>query len=405
MQYHSWLAAPVRWRLFRVFLIFLVVVSLLISYLYLKNRPSYALYDVIARHEVAESQRFARNSPENKYVLFKQLQGAGFNNQAQEILLYHHLALATSRVYVYQPIIWRPRGSQATVPLSAFMPGVTRNSLSAALFEEICSPEETKHVKIRVNNPSLWEYTKQQLSGNEKCIVVDDWILNWDYLASPALHDVWPEFQKYLAKHFQWSKPIQEIASRARTKLNLRWDPASNDGEPYVALHFRRGDFEGHCESLADHHTGFTTWATLPSLSPSTYPPTLDTTNHTSSIEHCYPSLSRIVSIISTAVQDKPHLRTLHVLHDGAWDHPLVYAQHYKLKALLTGAGGPMKRVTHSGQVPIAWGEADWAVAVDVELARRAEVFIGNGYSSLSTQVVALRLGADGGRAEDIILL
>ncbi|KAG6882451.1 hypothetical protein C0993_010520, partial [Termitomyces sp. T159_Od127] len=125
---------------------------------------------------------------------------------------------------------------------------------------------------------------------------------------------------------------------------------------------------------------------------------------------HCYPPLNRFVQIIDSLVKDKPHLRTLHILHDGAWDHPLVYAQRYSLQAALTNAararkagwvGGPMRRLTHSGQVPIQWGEADWAVAVDVELARRAEIFIGNGYSSLSTQVVALRLGADEGRAED----
>lgn len=131
-------------------------------------------------------------------------------------------------------------------------------------------------------------------------------------------------------------------------------------------------------------------------------------------VDHCYPELSRVVEVIDALVRDKPHLRTLHVLHDGAWDHPLVYAQHYRLAAMLTSAaraekagwvGGPMRRVTHSGQVPIRWGEADWAVAVDVELARRAEAFVGNGYSSLSTQVVALRLGADGGRVEDISLL
>lgn len=101
----------------------------------------------------------------------------------------------------------------------------------------------------------------------------------------------------------------------------------------------------------------------------------------------------------------------MHILHDGAWDHPLVYAQYYRLQMALLDSkrankagweGGPMKRVTHSAMVPIHWGEADWAVTVDVELARRAEVFIGNGFSSLSSQVAALRLGADGGRVEDI---
>jgi hypothetical protein len=68
-------------------------------------------------------------------------------------------------------------------------------------------------------------------------------------------------------------------------------------------------------------------------------------------------------------------------------------------------AGGPMRRVTQSADAPKVWGEGDWAVCLDVELARRAEVFIGNGYSSLSTQVVALRLGADSGRPEDVTLV
>jgi hypothetical protein len=55
--------------------------------------------------------------------------------------------------------------------------------------------------------------------------------------------------------------------------------------------------------------------------------------------------------------------------------------------------------------LPIKLGEADFAVAVDVELARNAEVFIGNGFSSLSSQVLALRLGADDGSGEDTTLL
>lgn len=81
MKYHSYFASPARWRLLRLVLAFVVLASLLISYLYLKSRPSYALYEALAKHEEAESRRLIRNSPENKYVLFKQLQGAGFNNQ------------------------------------------------------------------------------------------------------------------------------------------------------------------------------------------------------------------------------------------------------------------------------------------------------------------------------------
>ncbi|RDB16754.1 hypothetical protein Hypma_002386 [Hypsizygus marmoreus] len=405
---------PSRWRLLRPLLALVIIFSFFISYIFLKSRPSYALYNTLADDEIEASRKLIRNTRNSRYVLFRQLQGAGFNNQAQEILLFHHLALLTSRVYVYQPIVWRPRGPNALVPLSAFMQGVTKNSVSVAVFNEACSPEDTKHVKIRVNNKVLWEYTKEVLNGHEKCIVVDDWILNWNFLASSALHDIWHTFQNYLAKHFQWSKEIRSIASRAHSVLELRSNSTNTDGEPYVALHLRRGDFEGHCHSLAEGHAGFTTWATLPALQPSVFPPALDPRNGTSIFEHCYPTLDRILAAIDSQVRSKPHLRTIHVLHDGAWDHPLVYAQHYKLEAALANAarakragweGGPMRRVTHSGKVPLQWGEADWAVTVDVELARRAEVFVGNGFSSLSTQVVALRLGADGGRPEEITLL
>jgi hypothetical protein len=127
-------------------------------------------------------------------------------------------------------------------------------------------------------------------------------------------------------------------------------------------------------------------------------------------MEHCYPDITRFVKVVDTYARARPHLRHLHVLHDGSWDHPLVTFQRYRLEAALKRSGrdwpgGPMKRVTHSGMLPIHLGEADFAVAVDVELARNAEVFIGNGFSSLSSQVLALRLGADQGRTEDITLL
>lgn len=181
-----------------------------------------------------------------------------------------------------------------------------------------------------------------------------------------------------------------------------------------MALHLRRGDFENHCKILGERHEGPTTWATLPFLQSTMLPPLLDPSNATSVMQHCYPNLYRILDAVSHQARSHPHIRTLHVLHDGAWDHPLVYLQHYKLAEALKNTAwakkqgwknGPMLHITHSGDIPIAKGERDWSVCVDVELARRAEVFIGNGYSSLSTQVIALRLGTDNGAVEDLTLI
>jgi hypothetical protein len=181
-----------------------------------------------------------------------------------------------------------------------------------------------------------------------------------------------------------------------------------------MALHLRRGDFEDHCKILGERHEGTTTWATLPFLQPAMFPPSLDISNATSIMQHCYPTLYRILDAVSHQARSHPHLRTLHVLHDGTWDHPLVYLQYYKLAEALKNTAwaekqgwknGPMLRVTHSGDLPITKGERDWSVCVDVELGRRAEVFIGNGYSSLSTQIIALRLGADNGTVEDLTIV
>jgi len=370
-------------------------------YFIYRQLPPYAVYDALTQSEYRASLDLEdRNS--QKYVWFKQLQGAGFNNQIQEILLYHHLARLTNRVYVYQPLIWQRAPRHSPLPLSAFLPSVTNGTVAEALFSEVCPPSETKHLSLDRENDGLWDYAINILSSSDRCISIDNHFINWSFLASPAIHAMWPSFKQYLSSTFKWSAQILDIAERARPT------------EPYMALHLRRGDFMEHCEFLASSQTGFTTWGTLPELEEAVFPPKLELNNDTSVMEHCYPSLRRILDAIDAQARANPHVNTLHVLHDGSWDHPSVYLQYYKLEAAVKSRqrilkagwrGGPMKTVTHSGTLPLRSGESDWAVAVDVELARKANIFIGNGFSSLSTQIVALRLAQEGARTRDITLL
>lgn len=94
-------------------------------------------------------------------------------------MLYHHLALQTSRIYVYQPLIWRPRGENATVPLSAFMRGPTEGTISESVFDEVCPPEEVQHVNLRIEDAGQWKYAIEILSRKHRCIVVDDKVFTW----------------------------------------------------------------------------------------------------------------------------------------------------------------------------------------------------------------------------------
>ena len=89
--------------------------------------------------------------------------------------------MQTSRVYVYQPLIWRPRGEKATVPLSAFLRGPTIGTVSDAIFQEVCPLSEIVHISLVVDHMRQWDHAKKMLDADSKCIVVDDWLFSWKY--------------------------------------------------------------------------------------------------------------------------------------------------------------------------------------------------------------------------------
>ncbi|KAJ4483465.1 hypothetical protein J3R30DRAFT_3284294 [Lentinula aciculospora] len=403
-----------------------VVVSLYLLYSnYPSNKnntsnPPYSLYadlnnkgDVNGR-QFLESLQLIETQKNPKFVLFRQHEDADFGNQAQEILLHHHLALQSSRFYIYQPLYWKSRNEH--LPLSAFLLGATEErAVPASFVEELCpkGSDDVVHIQIRSSQEDLWKTALSALKRKERCIIVDNPIIDTAYLSSPAAHSIWPLFQKYLARWFRWSPQILNIVGRTQAQLNLRPHFFSLKGEPYIALHIHRKEFVDHCRTAAQQKLGFTNWANLPSSIPiTTLPPQLNPENDSSVMQHCYPSLFRVMDAVDMQVRRKPYLRTIHIIHDGVTSTDL-----WKLETALKNseraqrAGwtyGPIKSVTHSAMAPHESEEIDFLVGADAELARRAEVFIGNGYSNFSSFVIALRMGGDlvaAGIAEDITLL
>jgi len=74
---------PTRWRLLRPLLFFIIIISLALSYFFLKSRPNTTVYKRLFLQEIEQSRKSTRNTQDTKYVLFRQLQGAGFNNQVR----------------------------------------------------------------------------------------------------------------------------------------------------------------------------------------------------------------------------------------------------------------------------------------------------------------------------------
>ena len=74
-----------NWRLIRPLLVLFCAI-LLLFYLYTTFLPPEALYNQLFDAEVRDSKKLIRNERGNKYVKFRQLQGAGFNNQVGPFL-------------------------------------------------------------------------------------------------------------------------------------------------------------------------------------------------------------------------------------------------------------------------------------------------------------------------------
>ena len=79
------IAVTLNWRLIRLLLVLLCLV-LSIFYLYPTFLPPRALYNDLFDGEIQDSKKLIHNERGNKYVKFKQLQGAGFNNQVCSFL-------------------------------------------------------------------------------------------------------------------------------------------------------------------------------------------------------------------------------------------------------------------------------------------------------------------------------
>ncbi|KAJ7921409.1 hypothetical protein B0H13DRAFT_1708194 [Mycena leptocephala] len=167
-----------------------------------------------------------------------------------------------------------------------------------------------------------------------------------------------------------------------------------------LGLHLRRGDFERHCNSLVSWSANYNTWSQFgypnfraTGLYPQ-LPDYLDVPDGVSRANathaHCWPTTDAIVERVRT-VRAEAHgqdLRRVFIATNGEpeWVNELA--------ARLRTDGWDL--VSSSMDMELAPDEFSVSQAVDMGVLVAAETFIGSGFSSLSSNVVQLRLA--GGR-------
>lgn len=147
-----------------------------------------------------------------------------------------------------------------------------------------------------------------------------------------------------------------------------------------LALHIRRGDFEGHCSHLARWRSSFTAFNMIPGLVDKYIKPPVDENDLMFEDGQkyyeriCYPNIDQIVEKVVEikATEDGKGLKNVFVMTNGK---PPWIAE---LKAALRKVG-VWNHIYSSRDITLDWEQKHVAGSVDMMIGHRADVFVGNG--------------------------
>ncbi|EKM79136.1 hypothetical protein AGABI1DRAFT_39997 [Agaricus bisporus var. burnettii JB137-S8] len=385
--------------------------------------------------------------PEGKsgrYVKFSsEIQMLGWNNCLHERLMNSYLAYKSKRAYVFREFMWEPehypwpkrkyRTSPPRTPMTALLSGPTvggqweegddaPRAVSEHYFDLVCPPSDRRIIKTgNVKSQIMSESGKQifstweqlLLDAPERCIeiqpggssedstpqVFDAWL--WE---SSGVLSLWEEFRDSPISQLLETSPIVNAAIARNDYLFAPKDRHAlgprNVYDRMLAIHVRRGDFNDACIRLATRSSRFYGWNQLPFLPDSFEPPRggeLGTNmgeNIALYMGRCLPTFDDIVKKIRDSRNDYAKaakdgrttgiLDTLYILTN---EHSEWLDQ---LKDALEGEG--WTRIVTSRDLVLDAEGVDTGMVVDMDIARRAAVFIGNGWSSLTSNIVHRRL-------------
>ncbi|KAL0570566.1 hypothetical protein V5O48_011385, partial [Marasmius crinis-equi] len=314
-----------------------------------------------------------------------------------------------------------------------FEPGdMAPRSVSEHHFDIVCPPSERKLLHTEDFKPKIgWApgidilnyWAKILRDEPARCVEIvpadrsidnfpqtfDLWLWGCDRVLS-----LWEPFVKSPISRLLETSPIVNSAIDANEylffprgpRLTISGNKKSTSGSldtwprnPYsrvMAVHIRRGDFEQACHELAYYNSTFYSWNLLPQLPDSfNVPPSLkwDSPGYKRFYQaRCFPEQDAIVEKIRRCRDEYAKsfqgedvvLDTMYLLTNakGEW--------LAGLKRKLQDEG--WHSIVTSKDLVLNADQMDANMAIDMDLARRAAVFIGNGWSSFTSNIVHRRL-------------
>ncbi|KZV83718.1 hypothetical protein EXIGLDRAFT_625252 [Exidia glandulosa HHB12029] len=340
-------------------------------------------------------------SASTRYVHFaNQVKNVGFNNALNEVILLAHLAHASDRVYVFRPMLLQRR---PTLPSQTFIAGPAGGedamAVSLARWNEACPLRERTYygstqvrLSMGLNGDSdaaehMDRWTTFLRNLPDRCVEIlkgTPLVFDYDVIVSPKIVSLWATISvSPVVTRFAWSPLVHRGLARTLPRLDVSSHASDATIPRLVAIHVRRGDFSDHCAFLSGWSPIYTSWNLLPTL-PDGYTAPYPQ-DHDDFMRRCYPTPQQIVlRLRSLRAERGSGLEKVYVATNGKGEFLK------ELRRVLRDDG--WKDVLTSRDLELPADERIVDQGIDMEIATRAELFVGNGFSSLTATITMLRL-------------
>jgi len=236
---------------------------------------------------------------------------------------------------------------------------------------------------------------------HDRCVEVDrksSQIFSFWVFGSSQILELWPTLSvSPVVTELGWSPLILSAVEENKSLFYSSNATATFNAqapiEGLLAVHVRRGDFADQCTGLAKWASTYNGFNTFPEF-PDKFTPLPNSGDGVSTPEnmalymkHCLPTLEEIVQRVSDvrASTYGANLKKLYIMTNGH----VEWAR--ELKVALAQAGD-WEGIGCSRDLSLSWEQKYVSHSVDMAIGQKAEVFIGNGWSSLTSNVAMLRV-------------
>ncbi|KAF7309252.1 hypothetical protein MIND_00295500 [Mycena indigotica] len=396
--------------------------------------PLFELYH--ARERQLPQHNLAAPFPDGNHAKYLWVDNHGFSfgwgNYMQEMLLNAYLAYAADRAYVFDNYTWMRDGPEvvpwpvngrlipARIPLSAFISGPLVGdrmpssspraaAISQEWYHQVCPESErvvldTRTIQDTFAAPPtakqiIERWTMELHNLTSRCVELSKTsprLFHDELIGTDRVLDIFPSLSASpILQNFSWSPLIfGEFLANSHHFLPSSFNFTSHtllaailDTElpipGLLVLHVRRGDYEIWCPEAVANGLAFTGFNRFPQLSDKSPAP--------NALSRCLPSIQDIANKVRDVVSDQhaaglPPLTRVYVMTNAKNDWLASLAE--ALRAIQIWKDG----IGTSRELSLSWEGRHVSQTVDMVVAQRAEVFVGNGFSSLTSNIVMLRM-------------